>query len=264
MKKIFPSLLLITIVILFNSCDGMDSLSLLDPTGSIEVISITPSSSDYSDGEYVSFTIELEYVLTDAPEGEIAVLINDGSEINTFNRRAEESITEGNGSLTITASTTLKDWGVEGDFEIIIYIIETPYPDPYELIDSSSYIIPVTSLPEATTEEAQVAYSTAMFSLGFGNENPTIEITEEVDGTEIITYTNFNFTELDSYEGPYTNVSGTITIPPNSGGNIFIFDLTFTGGPVTTFEVEVDYSVGFISFLANGYDMTVEMNDLFQ
>ena len=106
------------------------------PSGTIAITSVSPSSG-LIDGTLTTFTVEVTYTLSSVSQGELSIGFNNGDDINDFYMEESEDaiVSEGTGTHTFTVNATTKNWGVQGDFRVLVNISEYPHGDTWVALD---------------------------------------------------------------------------------------------------------------------------------
>jgi len=110
-------------------------------SGTIEIVNVTPSSG-LTNGVTTDFTVVVDYTAIGG-RAELGVGFNSGTKVDESIMivDAHKIVDEGNGSHTFTVSTTVKDWGAGGDFEVYVNISAYPHPDEWSPINSDTKVL---------------------------------------------------------------------------------------------------------------------------
>jgi hypothetical protein len=128
-------IILIITALVFSSCNTNQ-----ETTATISIISVTPDSG-LTDATATQFTVVVDFTLTGSAQGEINIGFNNGSSINSYIMISDKIVSDGSGSETFIITTDTKDWGVSGDFEVYVNIVEFPHESTYSPIDSDRHIL---------------------------------------------------------------------------------------------------------------------------
>jgi uncharacterized membrane protein len=135
MKKYIGIVTVLILMVFVSSC--------YEPSNSAEysvsILSVSPDTA-LIDGTVTEFTIEVEYSILNASQGEINIGFNDGDLINIFYIYDDLIVSEGSGTHTFIVTATAKDW-LEGDFEVYANIVEYPHSSSYSPKDTDFYIL---------------------------------------------------------------------------------------------------------------------------
>jgi hypothetical protein len=107
---------------------GAETPSALD-RDRIKVVEVN-YEGELQDGEEKSFEIVVRYLLTSQETGTVMIGFNNGKAVKTMSMIDKEfrSVEKGEGEITFNITTTVKDWGSEGDFMLHVNLSDFPLP----------------------------------------------------------------------------------------------------------------------------------------
>jgi len=99
---------------------------------------------ELQDGKEMLFNIVVKYFLASRDRGTVMIGFNNGKAVKMTSMMDKEvkSVDKGEGEITFHITTTVKDWGSEGDFILHVNLSESPLPQgKFQPMSGDSYIL---------------------------------------------------------------------------------------------------------------------------
>lgn len=130
------------IIVLLASCSKGPSVTTANADMIIATINILSVSPDTGlvDGEDTIFTVEIEYSIDYANQAEISIGFNI-RELSSFVMVASQIVIGNTGTYTFSETVTAKDWGIDGNFEVLAIISESPHESTWSPIDFDTQVL---------------------------------------------------------------------------------------------------------------------------
>ena len=122
-------------------CGDDKSTSPEKPEDSIVIKAVTPDSG-LTPGVVTEFVVNVEYELASADSGEVGIGFNT-DEVGRFLMipAAEILVAKGSGEHQFNVSVIAKDWGGEGDFQVLVNLSEHPHGYSWTALAGDTWVL---------------------------------------------------------------------------------------------------------------------------
>ena len=117
-KNIFKLAFFIIFIVFIIGCEKQSNID------SITIVSLNPSENLSESTQVI--TVVVDYVLSSINHAQLRIAFTNPNNVNTFLTVSSQDVivTRGSGSHTFNPTVTPKDWGQEGDYRVMVLLIQ--------------------------------------------------------------------------------------------------------------------------------------------